>query len=265
MAVVEQQQQVVNPPGIPGLIIGRIKRARRIMLYGVAGVGKSTWASQAPDPVFLQTENGADDIGVPRLPVAQSYDEFRDQLRSICEVKNSYRTLVIDTINGLEKLIQAHVCKQHDVEHIIDIPYAKGYDYALDEMCDMLNGFDWVLNKFKMSIILIAHPRVKKYEAPDTEPYDRYWPDLHVNSKGQGVGEEVTRWCDEVFFATWKTFVKSTDEGFGRTRSQGISDGTRVIRTQERASHIAKNRLGLPYEIAMPEENAYAEFAKFLD
>ena len=263
-AAVKQPKPKAPVPTIPGLIVGRVIRPRRIMIYGVAGIGKSTWASQAPSPIMLQTERGADDIGVPRLPVAQTFDEFQEQLRTICETTHGYKTLIIDTINGLEQLIHKHVCKKANVNHITDVPFAELYEQACDAMLDMLNGFDWILDKFEMNIILVAHPRVQRFDSPETDAYDRYRPDLHVNSKDQGVGQHVTRWCDDVLFATWKTFVKSTDEGFGRTRSQGISDGTRVIRTQERASHVAKNRLALPYELPMPEDNAYAEYAKFL-
>ena len=39
------------------------------------------------------------------------------------------------------------------------------------------------------------------------------------------------------------------DEGFNRTRVQGIGSGERVLKTTERPAHLAKNRLNLPDEL----------------
>ncbi|MFN9292481.1 MAG: AAA family ATPase, partial [Planctomyces sp.] len=35
---------------------------RRVMLYGTHGIGKSSWAAQAPGVLFLNVEDGLNDI-----------------------------------------------------------------------------------------------------------------------------------------------------------------------------------------------------------
>ena len=48
---------------------GRAARPPRILLYGVEGIGKSTVGSQAPKPIFIQTEDGLDEIACERFPL----------------------------------------------------------------------------------------------------------------------------------------------------------------------------------------------------
>ena len=68
----------------------------------------------------------------------------------------------------------------------------------------------------------------------------------------------MQEWADEVLFACFRVKTRKVKEKFNRTRTQGISDGQRILRTTERPSHKAKNRLGLPEEIPL-EWAAYAK------
>jgi hypothetical protein len=70
----------------------------------------------------------------------------------------------------------------------------------------------------------------------------------------------VAEWSDEVLFATYKVFTKATEEGFNQKRVQGLGTGERVLRTTERPSHLAKNRLNLPDELPL----AWSAFAQHL-
>ena len=162
--------------------------------------------------------------------------------------------MVVDSLDWLEKLIWAEVCRRREVESIEDIGYAKGYVFALTQWRDVLGGLDALRNQRGMAVILIAHARIEKFENPETDSYDRYVPRLHKLASAV-----VQEWCDEVLFATYKVFTKTTDEGFDRKRRQGISTGERVIRTTERPAHVAKNRLNLPHELLL-DFNAYAQF-----
>ena len=109
-----------------------------------------------------------------------------------------------------------------------------------------------------MTAILIAHARIERFENPETESYDRYVPRLH-----RLASQVLQEWCDEVMFATFKVYTKQTDEGFDRKRNQGIGTGERVLRTVERPSHLAKNRLGLPEEMPL-DWNVYARLERLV-
>ena len=40
-----------------------------VLLYGTSGVGKTTFASQAPAPVFIQTEQGEGTLTLDAFPM----------------------------------------------------------------------------------------------------------------------------------------------------------------------------------------------------
>ena len=221
-------------------------KPQRIMLYGVHGVGKSTWASLAPKPIFIQTEDGLGGIDCDKFPLATEFADIIAALSELYSNENRYQTIVIDSLDWLEALIWKEVCKKHNVKNIEDIGYAKGYTFAIDYWRQVLDGLTALRALKGTMTIFLAHAGVERFENPATESYDRYVPKLH--KKASAVVQE---WCDEVLFATYLVHTKSTKEGFDKKRSQGIGTGERTLYTAERPSHVAKNRLNLPYELGM--------------
>jgi hypothetical protein len=232
---------------------GKRPAPRRVMLYGTHGVGKSTFGAMSDKPIFIQTEDGLGEIDCDRFPLAETFDQAIAALSELYSEKHAYRTVVLDTLDGLERLIWSDVCKKRGVESIEDIPYAKGYVLALTQWREFLQGLNALRNERGMMVILLAHAKIEKFENPETETYDRYVPRLHKLASAV-----VQEWCDEVLFATYKVFTKKLDEGFSQTRTQGIGTGERIIRTTERPAHVAKNRLNLPDELPL-DWNVYAK------
>jgi hypothetical protein len=237
------------------ILTGAKPGPRRMLVYGTAGIGKSTFATCAPSPIVIQTEDGLGEIDCHKFPVAQSFTEVMNALAALYQEDHRYRTVVIDSLDWLERLIHAEVCKNRQVPTIEDIGYGKGYAFAIQHWRDVLEGLGALRENNGMSVILIAHAKIERFENPETEPYDRFVPRLHKTAAAM-----VSEWCDEVLFASYKVFTKSTDEGFNQKRIQGLGSGERVLRTTERPSHLAKNRLGLPDELPL----IWAEFAKHL-
>lgn len=239
---------------------GKQSRPRRVMLYGVHGIGKSTFGALAPQPIFIQTEDGLADIDAPRFPLAEAFDDVMRMLMDLYSEPHDYHTVVIDSLDWLERLIWARVIRDRGaqsktkIESIEDFGYAKGYVYALDPWKEILDGLNALRNDRGMLVVLIAHARIERFENPETEAYDRYSPRLNKHASAL-----VQEWCDEVLFATYKVHTKQTDEGFDRTRTRGIGGGDRILRTTERPAHMAKNRLNLPEELPL-EFGAYAQY-----
>ncbi len=48
---------------------------RRILCFGTNGIGKSTWAANAPAPIFIQTEDVLGNIDEDRFPLATQYGD----------------------------------------------------------------------------------------------------------------------------------------------------------------------------------------------
>lgn len=246
---------------LASITTGRQHVPRRILVYGVQGVGKSTYASQAPHPVFIPTEDGVSNIDCARFPLARSMEEVLDALGALYAEPHNYQTVVIDSLDWLERLIWTRVIEERGsqsrtpVTNIEDFGYARGYTYALDPWREILEGLAALRDARGMTIILLAHAKIERFENPETEAYDRYSPRLHKHAAAL-----VQEWCDEVLFATYRVHTKQSDEGFDRTRTRGIGTGDRILRTTERPAHLAKNRLSLPDELPLD----FAAFAQYL-
>jgi hypothetical protein len=233
---------------------GRHPAPRRLMVYGTHGIGKSTFASCASKPVFIQTEDGLGEINCDKFPLTTTFDQAMQALSELYTDTHPFQSIVVDSLDWLERTIWAEVCRKRSVQNIEDIGYAKGYVFALTQWREFLEGLTALRNDKNMMIVLIAHARIERFENPETESYDRYVPRLH-----RLASQIIQEWCDEVLFATFKVYTKQTDEGFDRKRTQGVGTGERILRTVERPAHVAKNRLNLPDELPLHWE-AYAHY-----
>jgi hypothetical protein len=235
---------------------GRASAPRRTLVYGTHGIGKSTFGAMADAPIFIQTEDGLAAIECERFPLARRYADVIAALGELYSQPHEYRTLVLDSLDWLERLIWADVCEKRGVESMEDIPYGKSYVFALTQWREVLAGLDALRNERGMNIVPIAHAQIERFANPETDTYDRYSPRLQKQASAL-----VQEWCDEVLFATYKVHTKTVNEGFDRKRVQGIGTGERIVRTTERPAHVAKNRLGLPEEIPL-DFRIYAAFVR---
>ena len=48
-------------------------RALKVVIYGAEGIGKSTFASQFPNPLFLDTEGGTSSLNVRRVKCGKDW------------------------------------------------------------------------------------------------------------------------------------------------------------------------------------------------
>lgn len=236
---------------------GIVPAPRRVMLYGTHGIGKSSFAAQSPNPIFIQTEDGLGNIDCAKFPLALSFDDVRDALMELYSEDHSFQTVVIDSLDWLERLIFMKVCQHRNVESIEDIGFAKGYIYALDFWREIMAGLEALREKKDMMIILLAHCKIEKFDNPAGDSYNYYCP--QINKHASLI---IQQWVDEVLFATYKVNTVQTDEGFKRKKTRAVGDGDRVIRTTARPYHLAKNRLNLPDEIEL-DWNVFSHYFNF--
>ena len=224
----------------------------RLMIYGTEGIGKSTTASQAPKSIFLPTEDGLDQIDCDSFPLAKTFVDVVSAISALYSEKHDYQTVVIDSLDWLERLVWDEVCREYGVKSIekADGGYAKGYTHALTQWREVLDGLDALRNERGMCVILLAHAKVEKFEDPESAAYDRYSPRLHKHAAAL-----LTEWADAVLFATRKFRTESEDAGFNRTRSiavpLGADGGERILRTVGGPACVAKNRYSLPVELPL--------------
>lgn len=220
--------------------------APRVLVYGVEGIGKSTFAAGAPSPVFIQTEDGLGSLAVDHFPVASKVSDVLDAISTLFDGGHDFKTVVIDSLDWLETLIWRDIEAKYDAK---DLAYGKGAMIAADKWREILDGLTALRNDRGMAVILIAHTEIKRFDSPETEPYDRYQPKLQARSSAL-----VREWCDAVLFANYKTLIKKDDVGFNKTVSRGITNGERLLFTSERPAYMAKNRYSLPESIPLSWE-----------
>lgn len=214
----------------------------RVVVHGQQKVGKSTFAAGAYKPVFICLEDGLSGIetdAVNEGKVVQSYD---DVLAWIEVLKTSdFGTVVIDSLDWLEPLVWESACKRNGWVNIEAPGYGKGY---MEANADWRRFFD-ALNDLRMNhgkaIVLLAHSAVKRFEAPDVEPFDRYELKLQKGPLGLAV-----EWADIIGFAQEEISIKKDDMGFNKKRSRGVGTGRRVLHVTQQPSFIAGNRYNLP-------------------
>lgn len=222
---------------------GRKARAQKVVIYGPEGIGKSTFAAQFPEPVFIDTEGSTDNMDVARMDKPTSWTMLKNEIAFIKANSDACKTLVIDTIDWAEQLAISYVCSQHQKNGIEDFGWGKGYTYVQEEIGRLLNSLSELVD-IGINVVLTAHAQIKKFEQPDEMgAYDRY--ELKLGQKTSSkTAPLVKEWADMVLFANYKTLVMTTDDG--KKKAQG---GERVIYTNHRPAWDAKNRHGLPDQL----------------
>jgi hypothetical protein len=232
-----------------------VARPPRVVLYGTHGIGKSTFAAQSPNPVFIQTEEGLDAINVTAFPLCQSYEDIIDAIGSLAQEDHDFGTVVIDSADWAEQLVHKRVAKDNNVVTIDAIGYGRGYKAATDYWKQILEGLDHLRADKNMQVILLAHTQVKRFDDPLADPYDRYQLDLH-----HGSASLISEWCDILMFANQQYSTVKSDVGFNQKVTRAVGSGNRVLYTQERPGWQAKSRWPLPDQLPLE----YAKFAEAL-
>lgn len=221
----------------------------RIVLYGVHGIGKNTFASAAPKPVLVNIEDGQpSDTPIDAFPRATSFAEVMEALTALCSEDHDFETVVIDSLDWLEPMIWAEACSRNKWTDIEAPGFGKGYIAALDVWRDYLDAINFLRDEKGMAIIQTAHAQITRFDSPVTEPFDRYGIKLQKRAS-----ELVQEHADMVLFANFKTSVTRTDVGMKKV-VRGVGAGTRALYTEERPAFLAKNRHNLPSELPLSWE-----------
>lgn len=235
------------------VISGKIDKAKKIVLYGPEGIGKSSLAAQFPAPIFIDTEGSTTEMTVDRLAKPTSWEMLKQQIDWV--MTKGYKTLVIDTIDWAEMLCIESVCAAHDKKGIEDFGYGNGYVYTKEEFGRFLNKLQDVIDNAKINVVLVAHSQIIKFEQPDEMgAYDRYQLKLGKKTSSQ-TAPLVKEWADMVLFINYKTMSVATDDKGRKFKAQG---GVRTIYSTHNPAWDAKNRNGLPADF--PLVGAYEKY-----
>lgn len=214
---------------------GPTATAQKVVLYGVEGIGKSTFASQFPNPVFIDTEGSTSNMNVQRLDNPNSWQMLLDEVNYVKQSRIC-STLIIDSADWAERICKEHLAvlgKWTDSNNDYGAKYValeKEFGLLINKLSDLV--------ELGINVVLTAHAKLKKKEEPDQMgAFDRY--QLKMEDK---TGAIVKEWADMVLFANYEMTVL-TDE---KTKSKKATGGHRVMYATHYPGWDAKNRHGLP-------------------
>lgn len=222
------------------------QRPRRLMVYGPDGVGKSTFAASAPDPVFVTTEDGLRGIkGAIQFPVAKDLATFCRHVKALEDPSHGRKTLVVDSLSGLSRLIDKQVAVNQSKESVLDIGFGKAPGYLNEAWQGILDLIEDVSINAGMAVVLLGHTRNENFKPPDGDNYNRWVPKLPDECR-----RSVCEWCDEYFFATFKVYTKTEGEGKS-IKHKAIGSGDRIMKTTGAGAFLAKRRIEMPDELPL--------------
>ena len=223
---------------------GILGGAQRVVLYGPEGIGKTTFASMFPDPVFCDTEGSTRRYNLRRTPCPKSWTEIRAIVAYFIQYPDRLGTFVLDTADWAERLCIDHICAVNKQSGLEGFGYGKGYVYEAEEFGRLLDDLT-ALSERNVHILLNAHAQMRKFEQPDElGSYDRW--EMKLTKK---VAPMVKEWADMVLFANYQTYVVNVD-GQGTTKGRNkVQGGRRIMKTAHHPCWDAKNRENLPEEM----------------
>lgn len=229
---------------LTNLVSSGIKsRNVKTALYGVEGVGKTSFASKFPKPLILDLDRGSNLIDVNRITSIDTWENLLEVVRSFRDMKdNPFLTLVIDTVDIAAALCERYLIRKKFPNNpdasLEDFGYGKGYKMLAEQFSILLVNLESVVDA-GYNVVLIAHAKMRVITRPeDNTSYDHWELKLPGNSTNQ-LSPLIKEFADLLLFADFKTRVVVVD---GKKKAR---DAGRVMYTTHTPFADAKNRFGL--------------------
>ena len=247
MSILDEVQTGMNP--------GPVK----MNIGGTDGIGKTTFAAGAPKPIFIKTEEGTRYVNTSSFPLCESFEDIMHRLKQLVQEKHDFKTVVLDTTDWAEKLIQEEVARQKNVSSIEDIGYGKGYTMTAEGFQKILRALDVLNDQKNMNVILLSHVAIKLFADPEREPYDRWELNLHKK-----VASKIREWVDFNLFANYQIRTTKSGSGF-KEQTRALAMGDRMLFTKFSPAFDAKSRVPLPDKIELKWDSFIDEYKKSIN
>lgn len=230
-----------------------------IVLYGVGKIGKTSLGAEFPDPIYLPTDGERTPEGVDLVTpgVIENFDDLLDLFGELITTEHDRKTVIVDSMDGLEPLVWAATCRRLGVGSIEEPGYGKGYVEADTEWNEFFSAVA-ALRERGICIVMLAHPEIVRFDSPTSDPYSRYGIKLHKRAAAL-----VREKADIVAFMNYRVTLKEKEVARQTKVAHAEGGQERQIHLEERAGFVAGNRYSMPATITFKKGAGYAELSKY--
>ncbi len=208
---------------------GKFERGKLIIIYGAPGTGKTTLASTATTPVFIDFEHGSDQLDVSRIHI-NSFEDYENAMRLV--YKEQFKTIVIDSVTSFERRLTEQICQERKIKTLARAGFGQGFQDLKEMWQKVLKPIEAML-AINKNVILIGHQKIRIVQDPVlNEGYDRVEIDVSKDTLQTLVS------VSDIIALMRQEFVVTDNEG----RSRAIGSGKRILLTQDRPGYMAKSR-----------------------
>lgn len=234
-----------------------------MIVSGDPGSGKTTFCADSLDKkgtaLVFDLENGSLGQNVDRVTLyGKTFDDLMEILGAFFEGKlGKYPRIVLDSLDWVERLILAKVCKENGVKDASDIPYGRGFSYALQHWGKLLQACDMIKGK-GVSICMTAHTQIIKVNDPLHEEYSSHGLKLNKHAKAL-----LTEYVDMIGYVIGNEVITSRkSDSFGKVEYTASGTGERKICFAPNPAYESKTRIaGIP-DVLPLEWSAFEDAVK---
>ena len=174
------------------------------MIYGRAGIGKTSFMAEFPDAILFSCERVSKGIECFDFNAENggitSWEVFRQGVKLLKKSKQ-FQAVCIDTIDAAYNLCVDYICRKNGVASIGDIDYGKGWNALKQEFAEQIDAI-W---KTGRGVIFSSHAKEVRVDSASGIDYTRIMP-----SAGKQVLAYIKAKTDFVFYAEYVRIKNKT-------------------------------------------------------
>lgn len=226
----------------------------KFCLYGAPKIGKSYFASQFPNHIFMNLEDGLDEIrnnGGKVVDRLKNFDGVKQMIQELLTDEHSYKNLIIDTGDKLDEYIKTEVASTFNKETMEDVGFGHAPPH-LSRLWDyIIEGLEELRLKKDMNIIIISHAVIKKMNPPMGEPYDKIFPKFYgKDGKDNSIIDKINEYCDLIGYASQEIFYKNQKSGMSSV-TKAVGGEVYLYCDSTNPTYVGGGRIPMPKKIPL--------------
>lgn len=144
-------------------------------IYGPGGAGKTTFGAATPKPLLLAFEKGYNALPGVMAQDITTWGQMKEVLRELKkpEVKEAFRTIVVDTVDIASQLCEKYICNQLGIDNIGDGGWStNGWAKAKREWEQTFRA----ITMEGYAVVFISHSKDKTFKPKNAPEYNQIVP-----------------------------------------------------------------------------------------